>query len=419
MQNNKQKLKLDAKQIIDAGLKALNPKDIVKNIDFSKFNFKKYENIYLVGSGKGSSAIASEIIKKLPQIKEGLVIDIKDFTKKPTPRVGFSRLKIMIGTHPLPSEKNILATKQIEKICQNAGKIPPLTRGGKNDLVIAIICGGTSALLVDPVNSLIKTREIYDKMLKSGASINEINTVRRHIDKIKNGGLAELIKPANILSLYVSDVPDSNFSIFGSGPTYPDKTTNLDAQKILKKYSIDGKIEFAKESNYNPKNDINLIIAKNTLALSAMQKKAKTLGYKTIIGKNNYNENISLILNDLIKKSKPSSALIAAGEANVNVAKDHGTGGRNTHMSALALKKIDSNTVFASIASDGHDNAPCSGAIVNKSTLEKIKKENLDLEKYIEKFDTYTLFKKTDDLIITGKLPVNVSDIYLVLRNKS
>ncbi len=432
MKKIKQNLKNDAQLIIEAGLKALDPKDIVRDIDFDKLLTtpevkssetsgvfsNRFNNIYLIGSGKGSSALAYEIINKVPQIKKGIVIDIKNFHKKSNlkskiPALSLSNglnLKFLHGTHPLPSDINIKATKKIENICKKARK---------NDLVIAIICGGTSALLSDPINPLKKTRQIYDRLLKSGASIRQINTVRRHIDRVKNGGLAKIAKPAKIIALYVSDVPGNIISAFGSGPFVADKSTNLDAKKILRKYGIDGDIRFTHEvKSLDASRAVvkHIIIAENDIALAAMRNKAQKLDYKTKIIAEDLTGKSKVVAEKLIKMCPKSTALIAAGETEVDVASGHGQGGRNTHLAANALSYLKPDMAFASIATDGMDHSDAAGAIIDIETCKKIKSKKIDHKKHLKNFDSYNLFKKTDDLYFTGHLPVNVADIYLVLR---
>ena len=399
-QNSKQSLE----NILLSGLEYFSSKNIINKIDLSSWELQRFKNIYLVGFGKGSSAIAKELEIKLPMIKNGLVVDTKNF--------GLKKIKVVIGSHPLPDKINVVATKKIVKICQNAKK---------NDLIIAIICGGGSSLLTDPVNSLAKTIELNRKLILSGASISEINIARSHLDYVKGGGLAKISFPTNIISLIVSDVPNNNISAIASGPTALDISKINDTKVILEKYCIDYQgikfVESSKDKRIFSKVK-NLIIADNKTALNILADYAKKIGFNTFIDKTNHNDNSATTIKTLFSKNK-SNLLLSGGEVKIKVAKIHGKGGRNTHLAALALKYLTPGMAFASIASDGHDNTDAAGAIVDYETIKKCKKLGLNIDKYIANFDSYNLFKKTGNLINTGLLPINVSDIYLLFNSGS
>lgn len=391
-----------AKKIIKTGLKALDPKFIISKIDFTKFNINKFDHVYLIGFGKGSSALAREIKKKIKYVTDESVVDVKNFGNDPKTTI--------VGTHPLPSKTNITATKKIIQICKGAGK---------DDLIIAIVCGGGSSLLVYTVNSLKETQNICQELIISGATIKEVNIVRTHLDKIKGGGLAKIAFPANLISLIVSDVFDNDLKTIASGPTVINKTTIDDAKNILKKYQIDyDNLKFCETSKDKKifSRTKNIIIADNKMALRAMAKEAKKCGLKPIVNEKNINNLPDNAAKKLINACPENSALIAAGEIKLKIGVRHGKGGRNTHLAASALKYLKPNVVFASIASDGHDNSNAAGSIVDYETVTKCQKMKLDIDDYINNFDTYNLFIKTNNLFFTGLMPINVSDIYLVLR---
>jgi len=398
--NNQNNLNIIEK-IIRTGIKSFSPENIIKKINFKKFKLEKFNNIYLIGFGKGSSALAKEIKSKV-KIKKELIIDVENFGNNPK--------STTIGTHPLPSKKNILATKKIIDICEHAKE---------NDLIITLVCGGGSALLTDPINPLKNTQNIYYKLINSGATIKEINIVRAHLDQIKGGGLAKISYPANIISFIVSDVPNNNLETIASGPTVINNTTVDDAKLILNYYKINFKnIKFQetiKDSKIFSKTN-NYIIADNKLLMEKISEVANKFNFNIIIGKNNLNESPENTIKYLVRTCTDNSILLAAGEAKFKVNKNHGIGGRNTHMAALALKYLKPGMIFASIASDGHDNSDAAGAIVDYETIVKCKNMKINIDKYINNFDTFNLFKKSGNLLFTGKLPINVSDLYLVLK---
>jgi glycerate 2-kinase len=357
------------------------------------------------------------------------------------------------GTHPLPSRKNFLFTKKIIERFQ--GKLT------KDDLVIVLVCGGGSAMLVYPKINLKKYIQVNQELLKSGANIYEMNTIRKHLDLVKGGGLLKILYPAKVISFIFSDVPGNDLSFIASGPTVKDKTKIGDALKIIKKYKLksvrkEDLIETPKEEKYF-KNVRNILALSNLTALKAMKEKAESLGFKAKILTDNLKgdvKDVAKFLFQEIKKSK-EKILIAGGETTVKV-KGKGKGGRNQELVLWFLQYTDlygskmDNTdnknqrLFAldpresayknnirvnprcnqsssayliiSLNSDGWDNTEFAGAIGDKITLEKAKKLKLDIDKFLENNDSFHFFQKTKDGIITGRLPINVADLILVWK---
>jgi glycerate-2-kinase len=397
-----------ALEIVEAGLEAL---------DYEKIDFEKYlyqhestriltrnntnKNIYLLGFGKGSAKIA-DILRKKVKFKEIYVIDVKG--------------RYFKGTHPLPSRKNFLFTKKIIERFQ--GKLK------KDDIVIVLVCGGGSAMLVYPNISLKKYIQVNQELLKSGANIYEMNTIRKHLDFVKGGGLLKILYPAKFISFIFSDVPGNDLSFIASGPTVKDKTKIADALKIIKKYKLksvkkEDLIETPKEEKYF-KNVKNILALSNLTALKAMKEKAENLGFKAKILTDNLKgdvKDVAKFLFQEIKKSK-EKILIAGGETTVKV-KGKGKGGRNQELVLWFLNTLtyaDSNFLIVSLNSDGWDNTEFAGAIGDKITLEKAEKLKLDIDKFLENNDSFHFFQKTKDGIITGRLPVNVADLILVCK---
>jgi glycerate-2-kinase len=397
-----------ALEIVEAGLSAL---------DYEKIDFEQYlyqhelariltrnntnKNIYLIGFGKGSAKIA-DILRKKIKFKEIYVIDVKG--------------RYFKGTHPLPSRKNFFFTKEIIERFQ--GKLI------EDDLVIVLVCGGGSAMLVYPNIPLKKYIQVNQELLKSGANIYEMNTIRKHLDLVKGGGLLKILYPAKIISFIFSDVPGNDLSFIASGPTVKDKTNIATALKIIKKYKLksvkkEDLIETPKEEKYF-KNVRNILALSNLTALKAMKEKAESLGLKAKILTDNLKgdvKDVAKFLFQEIKKSK-EKILIAGGETTVKV-KGKGKGGRNQELVLWFLKTLtyaDSNFLIVSLNSDGWDNTEFAGAIGDKITLEKAEKLKLDIDKFLENNDSFHFFKKTKDGIITGRLPINVADLILAWK---
>jgi glycerate 2-kinase len=318
-----------ALEIAEAGLEALN----YEKIDFEKYLYQHEstriltrnntnKNIYLLGFGKGSSKIA-DILRKKIKFKEIYVIDVKG--------------RYFKGTHPLPSRKNFLFTKKIIKRFQ--GKLT------KDDLVIVLVCGGGSAMLIYPKIDLKKYIQVNQELLKSGANIYEMNTIRKHLDLVKGGGLLKILYPAKVISFIFSDVPGNDLSFIASGPTVKDKTKIADALKIIKKYKLrnikkEDLIETPKGEKYF-KNVKNILALSNLTALKAMKEKAESLGLKAKILTDNLKgdvKDVAKFLFQEIKKSK-EKILIAGGETTVKV-KGKGKGGRNQELVLWFLKYI-------------------------------------------------------------------------------
>jgi glycerate-2-kinase len=409
-------------EIIKTGLKALDYEKVLKNLDLSRV-LKKYQNVYLIGFGKGS-AKAVDILRKKIKFKEIYVIDVTG---------SYTR-----GTHPLPSEKNFKFTQKVVE--RFNGKLT------QKDLVMVIVCGGGSAMFTYPVVGTQKFKEINQQLLKSGANIYEMNILRKHLDLVKGGGLAKILYPAKVISLIFSDVPGNDLSFIASGPTVKDKTTINDALKIIKKYKIKGiskndLIETPKENKYF-KNVENRLVLSNLTALYAMKEKANQLGLRAKILTDKLEGEVSQVAKYLLNEIKKSreELILCGGETTVKV-KGNGKGGRNQELVLWFLKYLKEKTqvlgknfnfdprndslrgsvpnfIILSLASDGWDNTEFAGAIGDYLTLEKAKKLNLDLDKFLQNNDSFHFFQKTKDGLKTGRLPINVADLILVLKTK-
>ena len=390
---------IQSENVIGKNVKVENNK--LKIIDKS-FDLANFERIFLIGFGKGSAKNSKLIEEKLGEkLTEGYVIDASSES--------FSRIQFTQGTHPLPSQTNL---DFVDKVLE---KINNLT---EKDLVIVVITGGGSALFESPNIPLERLISIDDALLKSGANISEMNTIRKHLSKVKGGNLAKYLYPARVLGVIASDVPGNDLSVISSGPTVKDPTTIEDALSILKKYNInvpkDDLIETPKEDKYFEKVS-NILILSNQTALEAMREKAQDLGFKTNIFSNKFQGEARNAGSDLVSKTAPNSILLVGGETTVKVT-GSGEGGRNQEVVLGALGNLDYKTAICSFDSDGWDNYPFAGAIGDINTINKAKEVNLDPQDFLNSNNSLEFFQKTGDGIETGRLPSNISDLIIVFK---
>ena len=434
----------DVLEILEAGLKTADPRNALKSalklkagsiyINNREFRLSAYSKILVLGMGKATGYMAEAVEEILGDIiDKGLII----VPKGTADTLKLKRIKVLEGTHPIPSEDNVIAAKRFVEILEETDD---------KTLVIFLISGGGSALLTYPADgiSLQSVKFISDALMKAGADIFELNTVRKHISAVKGGQLARIAHPATVISLIISDVIGDDLSVIASGPTVPDPSTYKDAYNVLKRYElwenapedvrsrieagIHGKIpETPKPGDPVFKRVYNFIIASNMSCLSAMLEEARRKGYNAsiltpflegearevakVIGA--IGRSITAHLTPL----KRPAAVIFGGETTVTV-KGGGLGGRNQEMvlaTALRLPQIGKATI-ASMGTDGIDGpTDAAGAIADESTIARARKRGLDPTSYLENNDSYTFFKKLNDLIYTGPTGTNVGDIGVLL----
>lgn len=377
--------------------------DILQVFD-KNFDLKLYKKIKVVGFGKASCQAALALEKILgSRIHEGAIIGLH--------KIESEYIDIYAGTHPRPSEENSVGSERIYKICEEATE---------DDLVIAIVSGGGSALLCYPDSECDQGRVLYDSFLKSGKTTVELNTVRKHISALKGGGLAKTAYPATVIGLIFSDIPGNHFEDVASGPTYKDASTIEDALTIIKNHDL-GEFELTetpKEDKYFEKVH-NFVLVSNDIAVSAMLKKAQELGFHTKIVSTELYDEVDTSLSKILEtESHKDCFILAAGEPVLEVKKKGGSGGRNLFMALRAVKLglVPPGSVFISLASDGMDNSDAAGAVVDDYTLSKIKEQKLNIDEYLDNYDAYSFFQKTDDLIHTGATGANVSDLMIFFR---
>jgi len=438
-----------AEKIYKAGLAEVEPENLVKKnvstrgekliIQDKIFDLASFNSIYLVSFGKASIFMAKTLMELLgDRIKEGIAVCL------PQKEIRLKNIICLSASHPLPDKRSVTAAQDILSLARKAGE---------KDLLLVLVSGGGSAQICLPHTgiSLDEKRFVTEKLLKAGASITELNTVRKHLSRIKGGHLAQEAYPATMINLIISDVRRNDLESIASGPTHWDSSTYEDAVQVLEKYKlwnsapssiqevlkkgIQGKIvETLKKDNQVFRNVFSFIIGDNRAALRTAKKEAQRLGFKTFIltssdqgeARDIARHYISLLLN-ILQSGKIISqplCLLAGGELTVTV-KGKGKGGRNQEFILAALIEMEGHFkeyegwLILSLGSDGIDGpTDAAGAWANESSFEQARKLSLDPSEFLERNDSYNFFKKGGGLIITGPTHTNVMDLRLFLTTK-
>ncbi len=427
-------LRRQALEITEAGFRAINTKQAVKRT--VKYNPKKqvlevgghepltakgglgtwhgkkyllngFDRVICIGFGKAAFNAVLELQNILgDKIKCGFVIDLKQGS--------LGNITCRVGTHPYPTKINIDATTELVAMVSDCTE---------KDLVLCVVSGGGSALLCSPHQmSCEQEVSIIAALTAKGASIGELNTVRKHISNVKGGNLAKIMYPASVISLIFSDVPGDDLSTVASGPTVPDDTFMKDAAAVLKKYNVLEAChmpscqlaETPKEPKYFEKVQ-NILAVSPKQALAALKDRAEDLGFDVKIFSTQFQGQARELGPKIIAASQKRQALIGAGESTVKII-GQGKGGRNQEMALAALPFVAENQVLVCAASDGHDNTDATGAIVDLSTQIKAKSLGLDGEGYLQNNDSYNFLEATGDLLLTGPTEANVSDFFVCLK---
>tara|TARA_B100001741_G_scaffold110983_1_gene91199 strand:+ start:593 stop:1846 length:1254 start_codon:yes stop_codon:yes gene_type:complete len=376
----------------------------------------------ILGAGKASASMAKAFEKIYPHKLEGLVVTRYGHNDKT------KFVNVLEASHPIPDINGLNATKKIIKLAESASK---------NDLVIFLISGGASALLFSPLKGVsIKQKQyINDMLLKSGAPITEMNIVRQSISAIKGGRLSEIIKPAKLITYAISDIPGDDPKFIGSGPTVNSNITNNKAIEILKKYNIDVSFDILNiiKNNQLPKveNTPFHYISTPMMALKAAKDEASRNKLTPIIltdrleGEASKEGERMADLAIKVKKERKFKnilldnpiVLLSGGETTVTL-KGTGYGGRNTEFMLSMAKKLNGIEGIYGLAidTDGIDgNMDNAGSFISPKTILKANERKLNLDNFLQRNDSYTFFKKINDLIITKPTLTNVNDFRVIL----
>lgn len=392
-----------------------------------------YRRLILVGFGKAASPMAKPFIDSLGElITRGILITKYGHGGETANECG---VKTWEAGHPLPDKNGMKGTEEIIRLLESAEE---------ESLMVCLISGGGSSLLVSPWAgiSLGEKQTATDLLLRAGADISELNTVRKHISRVKGGRLAELASPARTISLILSDVIGDRLDVIASGPTSPDNTTYDDAMKVIEHYGLKDTMprsiietlekgrrglisETPKEGSAVFHRVENIIVGSNKKAIDAAKADAVALGFRASVVSTGIQGEARFIGKWLAKKavvmkaSRPGSriCLISGGETTVAV-KGKGKGGRNMELAlafALEIEGMEGIT-FLSAGTDGTDGpTDAAGAIVDGHTITKAKSFGINGEEYLNDNDSYYFFKKVGGLFITGPTGTNVMDIQITL----
>jgi glycerate 2-kinase len=431
-----------AQAIFQAGVKAVDPVTAVKKhvtlrdgrlmVGDRVYELSSMDDVYVFGAGKAAAAMALAVEEILGErVSSGLV------NTKYKHGLPLNKVRVIEAGHPVPDEAGYRGACQIVELLEKAGE---------KDLVIFLISGGGSALLPYPAEGLTleDKQEVTRVLLDSGATIHEINALRKHLSQVKGGRLAQAAYPSVLLSLILSDVIGDDLDSIASGPSVPDHTTFSDCLRIVDKYGLKPKMPSAVmeifekgargeiEETPKPGDPVfertqNLIVGSNIQALRAAEQKAADLGYNTLIlssfveGETREVAKVhAAIAKEILSSENPvgrPACLISGGETTVTI-RGRGWGGRN--MEFVLASAIDiaglKDVVVLSAGTDGTDGpTDAAGAVADGTSVPRAGEKGLDPVQYLRENDSYHFFESLDDLIVTGPTRTNVMDLRLVL----
>ncbi|MCH2451000.1 MAG: DUF4147 domain-containing protein [Gracilimonas sp.] len=406
--------------------------------DFFQMNLHSFldsieatERIWLLGAGKASVEMAYQVEQYFGSgIEDGIIISPNDSHI-------LKRVQVFSGTHPYPYQDSVSASYELWQL---AKRIP------EGDTVIFCLSGGASSLLCIPKEGieLDELRKTYKLLLNSGASIHEINTVRKHLSETSGGKLGKLLSGTALVSIILSDVPGDTADVVGSGPTVSDSSNFTEAFQVLKKYGLwdetphSIRIHLSKGMHgdvpENPKPSKDVWEKHKVKVISGAGMLAQNVGhflseqgYNVTVDSEAYNMDVNRIsrkictdaISVLSKRSvlKEPAAYVYFGESTVEV-KGEGKGGRNQELALNAALSIEGqhDISLLSFATDGVDGpTDAAGAIVNSETTLKARKQKLSPEDYLQNNDSYHFHKKMNTLIKTGATGNNLMDLQIIL----
>jgi len=420
----------DILKILDHVIQSINPYHLVSSrfqhdriiLSTTSFHRDEFQSLYLIGIGKASVGMAQAVCDAV-DVTAGCVI-----THDPLVKVEASSVNTYYGGHPLPNKGSIEGTKQVMDCTRKCSA---------DDLLIVLISGGGSALFCYPRIPLVDLQKTTKLLLHAGASITQLNTIRKHLSFVKGGQLISSVA-CPVISLVLSDVINDPLDFIASGPTYPDETTYQDAHTIFDDYSLWDRIPGSVRQIIKAGEDgliletptkdspffhhvTHEIIGNNMLACQTAAKQAKHLGYhpeiiSTSITGEARKRGTWLVNTAQSLKKQENHLFIGGGETTVTV-QGSGKGGRNQEMVLGALHDLaDTDTVFACLATDGQDGAsPAAGAIADGNSLRRAKNQKLDVKTALQQNNSYKFFHTLKDHFDTGPTGSNVMDVFLII----
>lgn len=432
---NNAELRQHALGIFQAGIAAANPYLAVKrHFESSPISFSNYRKVHIIAFGKAACAMSNAAQEIIPASLLGNAIAVTNYENVST----VAHIDVIGASHPLPDAQGFAAAKRILSLAEH-------TR--EDEFILVLISGGGSALVPYPVAGVTLEEKIIttNLLLSCGATIHEINCIRKHLSKIKGGGLAKFIAPATCYALILSDVLDDDLSVIASGATVFDNTTFSDAIQILKSKAVwlslpesvrkhlekgeKGEISETPKMNDPIFNNVtNCLIGSNIASVNAMQEAAKSLKYQTVFyrhplcgeARDVAREWVLWLKNYLNHSSVKRIAFLTGGETTVTL-RGNGRGGRNQEMAlafAIAAQEyaLDGKWIFLAGGSDGIDGtSSAAGGIVDARTLSRICAMHLSPNALLDDNNSYCALKAAGDLVLTGATGTNVADLQILL----
>lgn len=423
-------LRKHALAIFKAALAAADPAGAVAR-HLERRDTSRFRNVYVIGAGKAGASMARAAERVLGRRITAGLVNVKDGHV-----AKLRRIELNECGHPVPDARGVAGAGRIARIAAGAQE---------DDLVVCLISGGASALLPLPAEgiTLEEKQAITRLLLASGANIHEINTLRKHISGIKGGQLARLAAPATVEALLLSDVIGDSPGVIGSGPAAPDASTYAEAAGILDKYGIRGRapVSVRERIGRGARGEIletpkpgdpifarvrNTVVGSNRLALGAAARRARQLGFRTLIlsseieGETREIARMHAAIARQIARAgqpvKPPACIITGGETTVTI-KGDGLGGRNQEFvlaAAIDIAGLD-NTVVFSAGTDGTDGpTDAAGAVVDGRTWEAARRAGADHERSVRGFDSYRYHARAGSLLRTGPTRTNLADLHLM-----
>ena len=435
-------LRNDARCIFDAAVRSVDPAAAVQRhvvrmgssleIGGIPCDLDRFDRVCVVGAGKAGAMMAGAMESILGDRLAGGVVNVKYGHSTPLRRV-----ELIEADHPIPDAAGVNGTEKIVGLLEQLDE---------RDLVFCLLSGGGSALLPLPVDgvTLEEKQVVTGRLLQCGATINEINTVRKHISRVKGGQLARLASPARLVTLVLSDVIGDPLDIIASGPTVPDESTYSDCKSIMKKYGLGDELPpsvirhlDAGAKGTEPETPVpgdpvfdhtqTALVANNRQALDAARTEARKRGYNPLVLSSSIDgetREVARVYAAMAREIechgdpvRRPACVISGGETTVTL-KGGGKGGRNQEFVLAAVAGIEGleRTVVFSAGTDGTDGpTDAAGAVADGQTLARAAEKGLDAEASLDDNDAYRFFEPLGDLVITGPTHTNVMDLRLLL----
>ncbi|QKV20189.1 glycerate kinase type-2 family protein [Oricola thermophila] len=415
----------DAETIFRAGVAAADPfHAVAAALEAHDGEWSQAGRIHLVAAGKAAVPMMRAALDTLPHAKVAQAFAVTNYENV----AEIEGAEVAGASHPLPDENGAAAARRIEEIAHDAAT---------SDLVICLVSGGASALLPAPADGITLAEKIRanDLLLKSGADIVAMNTVRKALSRLKGGGLARAIHPAQGLALILSDVPGDDLAIIASGPTVPDPAAPGEALEIVRRFGLEADMPASVMAHLEkraaaPKGTFvqtteNILVGSNRISLQATENAARQLGYETVILsewlEGDVQEAVEALHAAALRAPRgQKTAILAGGETSVQVT-GRGKGGRNQEMALrfavlCEASPLSRDWAFLSGGTDGRDGpTDAAGGIVTAETVPALEAKDLSVDAHLADNDAFHALQAAGALLVTGATGTNVADLQVLL----